>query len=69
MQVPLSACPRQRTFAALRKALCTELELLPTQELALVRRLPNVLVRKDADVRRLRAEDYLEVEVRASVSF
>ena len=48
------------TYQSLLKAICDELEIA-LSDVAKIRKLPNILVRKDKDVQRLREGQELEV--------
>ena len=55
------------SYQALLRACCEELELQPSDVLK-IRKLPNVWVRKDRDVQRMREGQELEVVVRPEVA-
>jgi hypothetical protein len=53
----------ERTYSALTAAVTQELEIDDAKEkIAKIRKLPNVLIRKDVDVARLENEQEIEVE-------
>ena len=53
------------TYVALLRACCEELELQPS-DVAKIRKLPNVLVRKDRDIERLKSGQEMEVVLKVS---
>ena len=55
------------TYSALVSACCVELDLT-TSDVAKVRKLPNVLVRKDRDVQRMRDGQELELVLKNEIS-
>lgn len=56
VEVPVSSM----SFQALLEACCEELEV-KASDVAKIRKLPDVLVRKDADVARLTGDERLEL--------
>ena len=55
------------TYSALLRACCEELDLSST-EVAKIRKLPNVLIRKDKDVQRMKEGQELEVVLKTENS-
>lgn len=55
------------SYSSLLKSCCEELELVP-HEVAKIRKLPNVWVRKDKDVQRMKEGQELEIIVKSSAS-
>lgn len=53
------------SYTSLLKSCCEELELVP-HEIAKIRKLPNVWVRKDKDVQRMKEGQELEVIVKSA---
>ena len=52
-------------YSSLLKSCCEELEVAP-HEAAKIRKLPNVLIRRDKDVQRLKEGQELEIILTAS---
>lgn len=55
------------SYSSLLKSCCEELELVP-HEIAKIRKLPNVWVRKDKDVQRMKEGQELEVIVKSAAT-
>ena len=55
------------SYSSLLKSCCEELELVP-HEIAKIRKLPNVWVRKDKDVQRMKEGQELEIIVKSSTN-
>ena len=55
------------TFSDLLKCCCEELEIVAKCVLK-IRKLPNILIRKDADVCRLTSKDYLELVLKTNTN-
>ena len=55
------------SYSSLLKSCCEELEVAP-HEIAKIRKLPNVLIRKDKDVQRLKEGQELEVIVKSNAT-
>ena len=53
------------SYSSLLKSCCEELELVP-HEIAKIRKLPNVWVRKDKDVQRMKEGQELEIIVKSA---